>query len=199
MHLLLSLLPLIAFTVVESRAGVPAAVGASLLAALPALGWTWRQQGRLDRLTLGALVLAAGLGGMSVLSDDPRFVLWSPVVGNGVAIAVLMGLRWTGRDPIVAAVREAEPDTPLTDDEVAWLSGVGLRLVGVLSLHTLASAWSVGQSRETWLAVTGVGAWVALGGWVAAEAAWARFGPSHGSAPPSDQPEEPDAPDGPSR
>lgn len=176
MHLLLSLLPLIAFWAVESRAGLGAAVAASLVAALPGLGWAAWTRHRVDRMALGALGLAAGLGGLAWLSDDPRFVLWTPVIGN-VAIGGLLAVATLrGAEPVAAALREADPTADLDDDDIRWLRGVGWRFCAALLVHGAASAWATTASRETWLAVTGVGGWVVLGVWAGVEALLARTG-----------------------
>lgn len=187
MHLLLALLPLIAFYLAEQAWGLSAAVVASLVAAIPSLAWTWRTQGRLDRMTLGALALAIVLGGASVASDDPRFVLWSPVVGNLVLVAIVGGLDLAGRDPVVGALHEADPTLALSDEEAGWLRAVGRRFVGVLVAQAALFAWATTQPRETWLAVTGLGGWIVLGAWVAAEALWARFGPAPPREPDDDR------------
>lgn len=184
MQLLLSLLPLVAFYLVESRIGLGPGILASLVATLPALLWSWHTRRRLDRLTLFAVGLAVALGGLAWLAQDERFVLWTPTAGSWLMAVGLGGLTLAGKDPIPAAMREADPSLTLSPDEVRWLRGVGWRLTVVLSTQGGWSAWAAGQSRETWLFVTGLGGWLVLGAWIAFEALWAHWGP----APPADPP-----------
>lgn len=175
MRTLLALAPLVAFYVVESTWGLRPAVVAGLIAALVELGWTRWAEGRWSKLSLVGAALVVGLGGMSLLSDDPRFVLWSPVFGDLLFAGLLVGARLMGASPIRAALEEQDPELDLHPLQARWLDGLAWRFAAVLLVHAGAIAWAIPRDRETWLAVSGPGGWVVLGLAVAAEVAYARF------------------------
>lgn len=161
----------------ESTWGLKPALIAAMGLALVDLGVGRWLDGRISRMTAFSAVLVCGLGGMSLLSDDERFVLWTPVIGDLVFAAVMLGGLLLAESPLETAVREQDPDTPIDPWMRARIRGLTARFALVLLVHAGLAAWSTGQPRETWLFVTGPVQYALIGLQVAGEAAWARFGP----------------------
>lgn len=155
LRVLLGLLPLIAFYGVESLYGLRAGVIAAMVLSVADLGvrWTWTR--RIDRMVLFSAALVLGLGGLSLASDDERFVLWTPVLGDVVFAAVLlMGLRL--KDSLLeVAAAEQDPELELGPEQRRLLRGITVRFAGNLLLHACLCAWATTQPRETWLLVSG--------------------------------------------
>ena len=175
MRLLLALLPLVAFYLAESWWGLRPAVAVGVGLALVEVGYTRWAEGRWNRLTLGTAALVAGLGGLALLSDDPRFVLWSPVIGDVVIAGVLVTFLARGANPIAAAAEAQDPDLDLHPLEARFLEGIGWRFAGLLGVHAALTAWSVDQPRETWLFVSGPVQYVLMGLQLAGEMAYGRL------------------------
>jgi uncharacterized membrane protein len=172
---LLALLPLVAFWAVEAWAGTRAAIVAGIVLAAVDLAWARRRTGRFPPLPLFSAALVVGLGGLSLASDDPRFVLWSPVIGDVVLAGLLAGAE-LGRGHVLARlIAEQDPSADLHPLQVRWLDGLALRLAGNLALHAGLTAWAVPQPRSTWLFVSGPLQYVLLGAQIAVEVLWARL------------------------
>lgn len=171
---LIALIPLILFYVVESRWGARAGVLLAIAFTLVDLGYHWFRHRKVHKLGLGAGLLVLGLGGMTLISNDERWFLWSPVAGDVVFAVILSGSVWLGAPLLTVAAREADPDLELTPDEERLFSGITLRLSLNFILHAVVCAWSVGQSRETWLLVSGPLQYGMIGVQVAAEMYFSR-------------------------
>ncbi|MEZ4319500.1 MAG: septation protein IspZ [Myxococcota bacterium] len=157
MQLFFALLPLVAFYFVESWYGLKAGVAAAMAFSLVDLGAGWVRTRKLSRMTLFTAALVLGLGSMSLLSDDERFVLWSPVVGDLVFAALLLGgLAWPGaRSMLEVAWEEANPDDALDPVMRRFLRGMTVRFALNLGLHAALTGWSTTETREVWLFVSG--------------------------------------------
>jgi len=171
---LLSFAPLVAFYLLEERIGLRAAVAVSMALGLLDVGvarWVEGRASIMGWITTGMIVV---FGGMSLLSDDPRFVLWSPVWGNLVFAALMAGSAWKGRSLVELAVAEQDPQAVEYDVQRRFLRGLSWRMAGVLVVHTLWIVWAIPGSRETWLFVTGPGQYLLLAAQGVGEFLYAR-------------------------
>ena len=75
MQLLFALLPLVAFYVAESWYGLRAGVAAAMAFSMLELAVSWYRTRKLSRMALFTAALVLVLGGLSLLSNDERFVL----------------------------------------------------------------------------------------------------------------------------
>lgn len=165
----LALAPLLTFWTVEAWWGTrPAVVASMVLVALDVGAARWLE-GRVPGLTWLGAALVLGLGGLSLLQDDPFWVLWAPAIGDVVLAAALVAAELSGRSVLVTAVREQRPDEPPDEVEVAFLRRAAVELAVALVAHGAVTAWSVARPRETWLLVSGPGQYVALGLWLAVQ------------------------------
>ena len=187
-----SLAPLLVFYVVEDQWGTTVALVASMLFTAGDLAVTWYRQRRLDRIALvtGALVL--GLGGLSLLSDDERFMLYTPVVSDALFTLFLAGSVLRRRPLLLVLAEQQQP--ALAEDPLRrrFLNAMTVRLAVNLGLHGLLSAWAVDQPRETWLFVSGPLQYLMFGGQFVLEVLWGRF-----TLPPEDDDSPADSPDPP--
>jgi intracellular septation protein A len=151
---LLAILPLVAFYVGESLYGLKAGVAAAMGFALLEVGVGYWRTRRIQKMGLFALGLVLVLGGLSLVSDDERFVLWGPVIGDLVFAGVLLGSLLTARSLLEVAWDEAR-DEALDDVMRRFLRGLTVRFALNLVLHAAITAWATTQSRETWLFVSG--------------------------------------------
>ncbi|MCB9680699.1 MAG: septation protein IspZ [Alphaproteobacteria bacterium] len=175
MQLLFALAPLVAFYVLEDRYGLRAAVAAGMVLAAVELAWTRWSQGRWSRMAVFTGGMVAVLGGLSLASDDPRFVLFSPVLGDAVFAALVAGGQLRGTNLVVAALREQDPEVDLHPLQLTFFDGLAWRFVANLVLHAALTAWSAGQDRDVWLFVSGPLQYAMMGVQVAGELAWARW------------------------
>ncbi|MCB9678908.1 MAG: septation protein IspZ [Alphaproteobacteria bacterium] len=170
MQLLFALLPLVAFYVVESAYGLKAGVAAAMGFALLDVGFGWYRTRKLSKMALFTAGLVLVLGSLSLLSDDERFVLWSPVVGDLVFAVILVGSLALPASLIEVAYEESSPEQPLDDVLRRYLRGLTLRFALNLCVHAALTGWATTQSREVWLFVSGPAQYVLFGVQVAIEA-----------------------------
>lgn len=155
-RLVLGLLPLIAFYVGERWGGLRVGVLAAMTTSLLDIGYGKLTEGRVNRVVIVSTVLVVVLGGLSLISEDDRFVLWSPVFTDLAFGVVLAGsLALMPGSLLEVAVREQEPDVTVDPALRRFFRGVSLRFALNLGLHAVLTAWAAGESRETWLFVSG--------------------------------------------
>lgn len=169
-----ALVPLLAFSLIEGWYGLQPAIVVAITLALGEVLWTWSREGRVPRLPAFSAGLVVLLGGLSLLSDDPTFVLISPVVGDVVFAAVLAGSVALGRGVLVTALEEQEPDRPVEPALARFLNAATLRTAGVLIVHAAVTAWAVGQERAVWTFVSGPLQYIFMGLQLGGEVLWAR-------------------------
>jgi intracellular septation protein A len=170
-----ALVPLVLFYAVESWYGLRPAVLVSMVASLIDVGWSWRTTGQVPRMTVLTAGLVLVLGGLSLWSDDERYVLWTPVIGDWVFAGVLVLSTVGGGSLLEVAMHEQRPDEPLHRLERAFLRGVTLRFAANLALHGVVTAWAAGGSRELWLLVSGPVLYGMMGVQMAGEVVWGRW------------------------
>lgn len=164
-----------AYTVVEATWGLKAGVLAAMGLAAVELAVRWSTTGRVERMTLFSAGLVVGLGSLSLLSEDERFVLWTPAVGDLILAGLLMGALALGRSPLAAAARAQDPELPLHPLQERFLGAMSWRLGLNLLAHAALVGWSAGRSHELWLLVSGPVQYAMMGGQFVLEIAWARL------------------------
>lgn len=172
--LLGSLLPLVGFYLIESTYGLTAGIVAGLVLALGEVGWSWWRRGTVPRTTLLFAGLVVVLGGLGLYSDDERFVLYGPVLGDLVFAAMMLAASLRDGRWLLALLAEQQPDLDPHPLQVRFLVGMARRMAVNLALHAALTAWAAGQSREVWLLVSGPVQYGMLGVQVVAEVVWAR-------------------------
>lgn len=176
-NLFFALVPLVAFYAAEAQYGLAAGVMSAMGFSVLQLGWEWFTRRKINRLVLFSAALVCGLGGMSLLSEDERFVLWTPVVGDLVFSGVLFGGLFTSPPLHEIALTDADPELELDEDMRSALRGMVIRMGLNLVLHAVITAWATTQSREVWLFVSGPVQYGQLGVQLVGEFLWARFAP----------------------
>lgn len=153
------------------RAGVLAAMGF----AAADLGLSWWLEGRLQRLTIFTAALIAVMGGLSLWSEDPRFFLMSPAIGDIIFAALLIASSLFGDGLLIAALEEQDPEIDLHPMERAFFRSVGLRFAAGLLLHALWVNWAAQIDKDTWMWVATPGQYLIIGVQMVGEVLWARL------------------------
>lgn len=175
MSIFFALMPLVAFYLAESWYGLQAGVITAMVFSAAHLAWEGFRHRRLNKLVLFSAVLVCGLGGLSLLSDDERFVLWTPVIADAVFAGLVFGGLFFDPPLHETALREADPTLELDEESLAVVRGVVLRFGIVLLLHGALTAWSTTQPREIWVTVSGPVQYGMFGLQFVGEFLWSRF------------------------
>jgi intracellular septation protein A len=169
------LVPLVAFYLVESWYGLRAGTIVAIVLAAIEVMWTRWRTGRVPRMTIFTAGLIVLLGGLSLYSEDERFVLYTPIAGDLIFAAVLALSTVTGSSLLEAGMREQDPEADLHPLEQRFLRQATQRFALNLLAHAGLTAWSVDVSREMWLLVSGPVQYGMFGVQLAAEIAWGRW------------------------
>lgn len=165
MALVAAVAPVVVFWAAETWLGVRAAVLLSIAWVAAEIGWTrWRGQPVPPALWgVGALVV--GLGGLSLLDDDPFWMLWTPVIGDAVVAGGLTVTWWLGRSPLTAAVVAQRADDPPDAVERAFLDRLTWQLAAWMAVHGALTAAAIPYDRSVWTLVSGPGQLAAMAAW----------------------------------
>ncbi|MBU0552984.1 septation protein IspZ [Myxococcota bacterium] len=168
-------IPLVLFYFIEARYGLKEGLIAAMAFSALELAWYGLRERRIERAALlsGGLVLL--LGGLSLISEDERFILYSPAIGDWVIAAILLYGVWRQR-PLLATLAAAR-DPELVSDPIrrGFLAGLTLRLGLNLGGHGVACIWAAHAPREIWLFVSGPLQYILLGAQLALEFVYARL------------------------
>ncbi len=174
LRLVWAFIPLVVFTAVESWYGTRPAVVLAVLLAVGEVVYSRVREGRIRWMPAIMAGLVVVLGGLSLLSDDPVFYLWTPVIGDVAFAAMLGGSVVMGRSMLVTAMEEAEPGEPIPPVLRRFLDGATLRTALVMLAHAAVTAWATTQERAVWTLVSGPVQYVMLGAQIGGEVLWAR-------------------------
>ena len=185
--LVFALAPLVAFYFIEDTWGTQVALVISMVVALGELAWQWHRTHKLDRTTLFSAGMVLVLGGVSLVFDDDRFVLYAPVATDALFAGGLFLSVWRGKAVMVMLAEQQHPE--LANDPIRrrFLRGMTVRLGLNLLLHAALTAAVAGGERSTWLFVSGPVQYILFGVQFLLEIAWGRM-----TLPPEDEDEEDD-------
>lgn len=175
-RLFLAMVPLVAFYLVDKYLGLRAGIVAAMLFAAGDVAYHWFVHRTLNKVMIGMAAMVGVLGGLSLLSDDERFFLYSPVVGDVVFSIVLLISVLRGTPLMLTLAETYQPaDDPLLPEEKALMAGLTWRLALNLLVHAAWTAWATTQPRETWLFVSGPGQYLLFALQVLGEVLWIRW------------------------
>jgi intracellular septation protein len=122
MQILLDILPVALFFAVYKAAGLYAATGAAILAALGQVGWLKARRRPVPPLLYASAGLLALLGGLTLALRDDAFIMWKPSLVNWLFAAVFLASLATRRSVLERALgtQLALPARVLRRLTLAW-------------------------------------------------------------------------------
>jgi intracellular septation protein len=148
---LLELSPLILFLIAYKLWGIYAATG-TLMAACVALLIVHRvRTGKFKTMHLVTAGVVVGLGSLTLLLHDARFIQWKPTVLMGLAAGAFLVSMVVGRQPLVRRMFEGVFPEPLEVSMRAWMVINALWVVwfGLLAVLNIYIAHNFAES--TWV------------------------------------------------
>ncbi len=124
--LVASLLPVVAFALVEELYGTKAGLAAGLVLAIAALTFEWKTLGRPQVITVVANALVLSLGGLSLYETNATFFKLQPAILVFVFSAVLIGSSLIKKPFLVGLMKKQRPD--LNEMGARLLTGLNLRM-----------------------------------------------------------------------
>ncbi len=124
--LVASLLPVIAFALVEEFYGTKAGLIACSILAIAEIGYEWKTLGRPQTVTVVANVLVLLLGGLSLYETNATFFKLQPAILVFVFAGVLVVSSFVGQPFLVGLMKKQRPD--LNELGESLLKGLNLRM-----------------------------------------------------------------------
>jgi len=150
-HLLNDFLSAILFLIVYGASGsVRIAAGVAVAAGLAQFGWLYFTGRRIEPMQWWSLVLVVVLGGATILTQSPRFVMSKPSIAHFAVAAAMLRRGWMIRY-ITPIARQNVPEATMVAAGYAWAT-----LMAALGLINLIIA--VYFDFATWAWFVSVGA-----------------------------------------
>lgn len=147
-QLLLSLLPVIIFTVIDSVYGTVAGVIAGVVFGVGEVAWEYFKLKKVQAITIGSNALVVVLGALSLYEDSGAFFKLQPAILVFVLAAIMLGTSWLKKPMMAEMMRKQRPDLPpVVYDRLAGLNFrmglvlVAIALVGVHAAFRWSTAW----------------------------------------------------------
>lgn len=157
--LLTQLLPLLVFLVVDAFVeDVRISILCAVVIAVGQLVLTWRRDRRVDWFVFLDVGLIAGLGAVSILSDDELLFRLKPAILEGVAVVFLLVLLGAPVGFLRGYLGRVMPAQALTPEALARLRRLmAFMTLLVLSHLVVVVVCAFHASRRTWALVSGPG------------------------------------------
>ncbi len=129
MKLLLDFLPIALFFISYKLYGVKIATAVMIVASIIQIAAQYHLTKKIEKMHLISLGMVVVLGGMTILLDDKRFVMWKPTIFNwAIAVAFAFSALFTAK-PIIQRLMESQMTLPVTVWHRLNWSWVGLFIV----------------------------------------------------------------------
>ena len=164
-QLLFGILPLLAFVIIDSFAGVRVGVISAVVIAIAEGVYTYHITGTVDPLTTASLLLVALLGFITYRSKNPVFFKFQPVLVGAVFSSVLLVSTMMGKPILVTLMQRyihlfpmnirpllANPAVVSMFSRLNWILAIGLFLHALLVAYT-----ALRSSKWVWIAVRSLG------------------------------------------
>ncbi|MBI2603501.1 MAG: septation protein IspZ [Deltaproteobacteria bacterium] len=177
--LLFGFMPLVAFVVIDSFAGIKSGVIAAVIFAVIEAAYTVFTFGSIDGITLGTLLLVGIFGFLSFKTQKSIYFKIQPVVLGLLMGGTLLVMQMIDKPLLVLMAQKyqyAVPEEIKTSLSNPIFIGILTKLSGILAfgfiLHASAVAYAAFYlSKWWWLGIRGVGLYVMMGICMF----WARF------------------------
>jgi intracellular septation protein len=154
MKLLTDFFPVILFFLAYQFYGMYAATAVAIAASALQVGYHWVKTRRLEKMHLATLAILVVFGGLTLLLQDPTFIMWKPTVINWLFGLVLLGSLFIGEKPLIQRMMEANIELPSPIWRRVNLSwALFFILVGFLNLY-VANGFFVAEHQL--IALTGL-------------------------------------------
>lgn len=134
-----SLLPVVAFALVEELYGTEAGLVACSILAVCEISYEWKTLGRPQAITIVVNVLVLLLGGLSLYKANATFFKLQPAVLVFVFAGVLLVSSFMGRPFLVELMKKQRPDLNQLGETLLrglnFRMGIALILAGLIGVH----------------------------------------------------------------
>jgi intracellular septation protein len=148
---LLELSPLILFLIAYKLWGIYAATGTLMAACVALLILHRLRSGKFKTMHLVTAGVVVGLGSLTLLLHDARFIQWKPTVLMGLAAGTFLVSMVVGRQPLVRRMFEGVFPEPLAVSMRAWMliNSLWVMWFGLLAVLNIYIAHHFAES--TWV------------------------------------------------
>jgi len=172
MQTLLELLPLVAFFVTYSMAGIYVATAVLMGAMALLLVADYIRERRIPAMHAVSAVLVFAFGAATLILHDQRFIQWKPTIFSWMLALAFLGSMWIGKQTLTQRLlgRALEGQVVVSDGAWRTLNLLSVVFYAVLGAANILVAFNA--SEATWVKFKVFGVTVAIFVFTAAQLVW---------------------------
>ncbi|HSH85231.1 MAG TPA: septation protein A [Guyparkeria sp.] len=143
MKFLFDFFPILLFFAAYHLEGIYVATAVAMIASMVQIAAGWLLWRKLERMHWISALLIMLFGGMTLILQNPLFIMWKPTIVNWLFALVFLGSAFVGEKPLVQRMMEHVIQVPRT----IW-HRVNLAWVGFFLLSGVANIWVAYQFPE---------------------------------------------------
>ncbi|QCU90142.1 septation protein A [Thiomicrorhabdus sediminis] len=147
MKFLFDLFPIILFFIAYKMYDIYTATAVIIVASVVQVGYVYWKHKRVEKMHLITLALILVLGGLTLILQDPAFVMWKPTIVNWGFALVFLGSHFIGEKPIVQRMMGQAISLPdLIWVRLSWLWIFFFIISGITNLYV-----AYNYDEDTWV------------------------------------------------
>ncbi len=136
MKLLFDFFPILLFFIAYKLWGIYAATAVAIAASVAQVSVHWWRHRRVENMHLVTLALVVVLGGLTLLLQDERFIMWKPTLVNWLFALAFLGSRFIGEKTLVQRMMGSQIVLPNPIwNRLNWSWVVFFLLLGAANLY----------------------------------------------------------------
>lgn len=143
MKFLFDFFPILLFFAAYHLEGIYVATAVAMIASMVQIAAGWLLWRKLERMHWISALLIMLFGGMTLILQNPLFIMWKPTIVNWLFALVFLGSAFVGEKPLVQRMMEHVIQVPRT----IW-HRVNLAWVGFFLFSGAANIWVAYQFPE---------------------------------------------------
>lgn len=155
MKLLFDFFPILLFFIAYKLWGIYAATAVAIVASVTQVSVHWWRHRRVENMHLVTLALVVVLGGLTLLLQDERFIMWKPTLVNWLFALAFLGSRFFGEKTLVQRMMGSQIVLPRPIwNRLNWSWVVFFLLLGAANVYVAfyyGLDLSADERRDIWV------------------------------------------------
>ncbi|MCK9532784.1 MAG: septation protein A [Gammaproteobacteria bacterium] len=155
MKLLFDFFPILLFFIAYKLWGIYAATAVAIVASIAQVSVHWWRHRRVENMHLVTLALVVVLGGLTLLLQDERFIMWKPTLVNWLFALAFLGSRFVGEKTLVQRMMGSQIVLPRPIwNRLNWSWVVFFLLLGAANVYVAfyyGLDLSADERRDIWV------------------------------------------------
>jgi len=151
LNLCYSLIPLLAFWIIEQEYGVEAGVIVAIILAIIEVVWIYVRERRLESFAVWSAVLIIIMGIVSWQTKDKMWIYLKPAIFEGIFAAIFIITSIIGKPfMLIMAQRQFGHDQPFNEFQLRYFRGLNWRIGILFIIHTALTVYTAIWYQDAW-------------------------------------------------